>query len=78
MTGKTYNSTSAGYDHTMNTPTIRQLQYFLALADTLSFHKAAEACFVTQPALSEGIKSLEDLLGTTLCERSKRSVTLTE
>lgn len=62
----------------MNTPTIRQLQYFLALADTLSFHKAAEACFVTQPALSEGIKSLEDLLGTTLCERSKRSVTLTE
>lgn len=60
----------------MSVPTLRQLQYFLALADTLSFHKAATLCHVTQPTLSEGIKSLEDLLGTELCERSKRGVSI--
>lgn len=62
----------------MNTPTLRQLQYFLAVADHLSFHKAAEICHVTQPTLSEGLKSLEGLLGTKLFERTKRNVTLTE
>lgn len=61
----------------MDTPTLRQLQYFLAVADHLSFHKAADACHVTQPTLSEGLKSLEDLLGTKLFERTKRSVALT-
>lgn len=61
----------------MDTPTLRQLQYFLAVADHLSFHKAAETCHVTQPTLSEGLKSLEDLLGTKLFERTKRSVALT-
>ncbi len=61
----------------MDTPTLRQLQYFLAVADHLSFHKAAETCYVTQPTLSEGLKSLEDLLGTKLFERTKRSVALT-
>lgn len=61
----------------MDIPTLRQLQYFLAVADHLSFHKAAETCHVTQPTLSEGLKSLEDLLGTKLFERTKRSVSLT-
>ena len=61
----------------MDMPTLRQLQYFLAVADNLSFHKAAESCHVTQPTLSEGLKSLEDLLGTKLFERTKRSVALT-
>ena len=61
----------------MNTPTIRQLQYFLAVADDLSFHKAAERCHVTQPALSDGLKNLEELLGTKLFERTKRDVCLT-
>lgn len=61
----------------MNTPPLRQLQYFLAVADHLSFHKAAEICHVTQPTLSEGLKNLEDLLGTKLFERTKRSVALT-
>ena len=61
----------------MNAPTIRQLQYFLAVADNLSFHKAAEGCHVTQPALSDGLKNLEELLGTKLFERTKRDVSLT-
>ncbi len=61
----------------MDTPTLRQLQYFLAVAEHLSFHKAAETCYVTQPTLSEGLKSLEDLLGTKLFERTKRNVALT-
>lgn len=61
----------------MNIPTLRQLQYFLAVADHLSFHKAAEACHVTQPALSEGLKGLEGLLGIKLFERTKRHVALT-
>lgn len=60
----------------MDAPTLRQLQYFLAVADHLSFHKAAESCHVTQPTLSEGLKGLEDLLGTKLFERTKRSVAL--
>lgn len=61
----------------MNTPTLRQLEYFLAVADNLSFHKAAESCHVTQPTLSDGLKNLEDLLGTKLFERTKRDVSLT-
>lgn len=55
-------------------PTIRQLRYFMALAKTLSFSKAAEQCFVTQSTLSASIKDLEDVLGQTLVERSSRHV----
>lgn len=63
----------------MHTPSIRQLEYFLAVADTLSFHKAALRCHVTQPTLSEGLKTLEILLGEKLFERTnKREVILTE
>lgn len=58
-------------------PTLRQIQYFLALADTLSFVRAAERCNVTQPTLSAGLKELETLLGDTLFERSPRGVQLT-
>ncbi|QQG36945.1 MAG: hydrogen peroxide-inducible genes activator [Micavibrio aeruginosavorus] len=61
----------------MQTPTIRQLEYFLAVAGHLSFHKAAQHCHVTQPALSEGLATLEDLLGEKLFIRSKRDVALT-
>lgn len=59
-------------------PTIRQLEYFLALAKHLNFRKAAEACFVMQPTLSAQIKQLEQNLGVSLFERDKRQVLLTQ
>lgn len=57
--------------------TLRQLRFLVAVADTLNFSRAAEACFVTQPTLSSGIKELEDRLGVILVERTRRSVMLT-
>ncbi len=53
-------------------PTLKQLQYFVALKDHGHFGKAAEACFVTQSTLSAGIRELESLLGMTLVERNRR------
>lgn len=58
-------------------PTLRQLQFLVALGETGSFSRAAEACHVTQPTLSAGIKELEDLLGVSLAERESRGATLT-
>ena len=59
----------------MNT---RDLQYLVALSDFCHFGKAAEACFVSQPALSMQIKKLEESLGIKLLERSNKSVLLTD
>ncbi|MEO0652232.1 MAG: LysR substrate-binding domain-containing protein [Planctomycetota bacterium] len=59
-------------------PTVRQLEYVLALSEHLHFRKAAEACHVTQPALSAQIQALEELLGVQLFERNRRQVLLTE
>ena len=61
----------------MERPTLRQLEYFAALADRLNFRKAAESCFVSQPALSAQISQLESLLGLSLFERDRRGVRLT-
>ena len=58
-------------------PSVRQLRYFVALAEQLHFRKAAEAIYVTQPTLSAGIKELESTLGITLFERDKTKVRLT-
>ncbi|XBQ16900.1 MAG: hydrogen peroxide-inducible genes activator [Oceanicaulis sp.] len=58
-------------------PTLRQLKFLQALADHGSFSRAAEACFVTQPTLSAGIKELEGLLGAVLVERGPRGASLT-
>ena len=58
-------------------PTLRQLQYLVALRDHGHFGRAAESCFVTQSTLSAGIQELERLLGTALVERSRRSVRFT-
>lgn len=55
-------------------PSIRQLEYLVALSETLNFRKAAERCYVSQPALSAQIKNLEDLLGVRLFERDARRV----
>jgi len=58
----------------MNVPTIRQLECFVAVSDTLNFRLAADRCFITQPALSAQVQQLEQLLGTQLFERNRRSV----
>jgi LysR family hydrogen peroxide-inducible transcriptional activator len=58
--------------------TLRQLRYLEALAGTLHFGRAAEACAVTQPALSMQIKELEDELQVSLVERRKSGIELTE
>jgi LysR family hydrogen peroxide-inducible transcriptional activator len=57
---------------------LRDLRYFVALADTRHFGKAAERSFVSQPTLSAQIKKLEIYLGVQLIERQPRKVSLTE
>jgi LysR family hydrogen peroxide-inducible transcriptional activator len=57
--------------------TLRQLRYFNALARQGHFGRAAEACAISQPALSMQIKELEEALGGMLLERSPRQVALT-
>ncbi len=54
-----------------------QIRYFLAIAETGSFTKAAERLFVSQPSLSAGIKKLEQVLDVTLFERGGRQTILT-
>jgi LysR family hydrogen peroxide-inducible transcriptional activator len=56
---------------------LRDLQYFIQLADLKHFRKTAEVCFVSQPTLSMQIKKLEDELEVTLFERQKKQVLLT-
>ena len=58
--------------------TLRQLRYFNALARHGHFGRAAEACAISQPALSMQIKELEEALGGVLLERSPRQVALTK
>jgi len=55
-----------------------QVRYFLTLADTLNFTRAAEACNVTQPALTRAIQKLEDELGGLLFYRERNLTQLTE
>ncbi len=58
--------------------TLRQLRYFDALARHGHFGRAAEACAISQPALSMQIREMEDALGGALLERSARQVALTQ
>jgi len=58
-------------------PTLKQLQYLVALRTEGHFGRAADACFVTQSTLSAGIKELETLIGVTLVERTRRVVRFT-
>ncbi|WP_454727352.1 MULTISPECIES: LysR family transcriptional regulator [Cupriavidus] len=57
---------------------LRQLQQFVALAETGNFHRAAERLHMAQPPLSISIRKLEDALGTPLFVRTSRGVRLTQ
>jgi len=61
----------------MQLPSVKQLQYLIAVNETKHFGKAAEKCFVTQSALSTGIRELENLLGVKLFERSRKQISTT-
>ncbi|MDX3900305.1 MAG: hydrogen peroxide-inducible genes activator [Sphingobium sp.] len=58
-------------------PTLKQLQYLVALKEYGHFGKAADSCYVTQSTLSAGIRELESLVGITLVERTRRVVRFT-
>jgi LysR family hydrogen peroxide-inducible transcriptional activator len=61
----------------MANPTLQQLRYAVAVADARHFGRAAQACFVSQPALSAQIRELESKLGAQLFERSRSGVLVT-
>ncbi len=58
-------------------PTVKQLRYFVALAEEKHFGRAAAQCFVSQSAFSVAIRELETLLGADLVDRTNRQVTIT-
>ena len=62
---------------TVHLPTIKQLQYLVALRQHGHFGKAADACFVTQSTMSAGLRDLETSLGIVLVERNRRIVRFT-
>lgn len=62
----------------MATMELHQVRYFLAVCETLNFSRAAEACHISQPALSRAIKQLEDELGGELLRRERLHTHITD
>lgn len=58
-------------------PTLRQLEYLVAVADFQNFSRAADACHVSQPTLSQQLRALEERLGVALIERRASGAELT-
>ncbi|MEP6955299.1 MAG: LysR family transcriptional regulator, partial [Chthoniobacterales bacterium] len=57
---------------------LRHLRYFVAVAEELSFRRAAERLHLAQPSLGRQIRDLEEEIGERLLERDRRRVTLTD
>ena len=52
----------------------KQMQYFVSVVETQSFTKAAEECYISQSAISQQIRALEEELGVSLLVRKKKIV----
>ncbi|MEM9810319.1 MAG: hydrogen peroxide-inducible genes activator [Pseudomonadota bacterium] len=61
----------------VNSVTLRQLRYLVALSSTLSFRRGAERCGISQPSFSQQIRLLENALGVRVAERGSGSVSMT-
>jgi LysR family hydrogen peroxide-inducible transcriptional activator len=61
----------------MQSPTLKQLRYFVTLCEEQHFGRAAERSFISQSAFSNAIQELESSLDTQLVDRTNRSVTIT-
>lgn len=57
---------------------LRQIEYFQAVVEKGNFYLAAEKCHISQSAISQQIKKLEDEIGVKLLDRHNRTFTLTE
>ncbi len=64
--------------HSVKAPTLRQLEYIVAVAEEQSFSAAATRCGVSQPALSKQVQQTEELLGVMLFERTRPTIRVTE
>ena len=78
MAWATMSLVSERVDPTSQTLELRHLRGFVAVAEELNFRRAAERLYITQPALTRQIQTLERLVGCDLLIRSTRTVRLTQ